>query len=184
MLSLVHATRSACLPYASYEKTGHQIVWFNMKKMPTVNPRSQVTPAETFPPATSSDYQYEFALVPAACHCVTGIFAIQVQRSQMLFQPPVEPRCRLPSPPLQCVCVTLFAVRAAVSRVVLLCDAHTSLAASKRGGGCASLLKAAGESSQRSGGCYQQFQVEAPPKHLPPTGLSQFYRRTHSRGKD
>lgn len=38
-----------------------------------------------------------FCTVSAAYHCVTGIFAIQVQRSQML-----------PSPPVQCVaCLTV-----------------------------------------------------------------------------
>lgn len=31
-----------------------------------------------------------------------------------------------------------------------------------------------------SGGCYQQFKLEAASKHFPPTGLSQFYRRTHT----
>lgn len=43
--------------------------------------------------------------VSAAHHCVTGIFAIQVQKSQMLVQPAV---LQAPSPPVQCVeCLTV-----------------------------------------------------------------------------
>lgn len=90
-----------------------------------------------------------------------------------------------------CCVLACLQLRAAVSRVVLLCDAQTSLAASKQGGGCAALLKESGNRCggahtvqvgrfQRSGDCYQQFKVEAPLKHSPSTGLSQSYRRTHT----
>lgn len=72
--------------------------------------------------------------------------------------------------------------------MVLLCDAQTSLAASKQGGfllkesrdRCAGAHTVQVGRFQRSGDCYQQFKVEAPLKHSPSTGLSQSYRRTHT----
>ena len=161
-MPLVLAIRSAYLPYASYEKTGHQMIWFHIKKTHTGYPCSSAKPAEWFPPSTCSDYQCEFALISSLplydwyfCHSGTKIPNDGSAYCWTTLQAS-QPRCTA------CCVLDCLQLRAAVSRVVLLCDVHISLAAWKQGGSCASFLRASGqccsgahvERSQRSGGWY------------------------------
>lgn len=120
------------LPHGTNEKTGHQMIWFNFKRTCISNLCSNAKPAETFSPSTCPDYQCEFALYQQLTTVLTGIFAIQVQRTQMLVQP-AELQASQPSCAVCCVS-DCWQLGAAATRMVLLCGAHISLAASKRGG--------------------------------------------------
>lgn len=119
------------LPHGSYEKTGHQMIWLNFKRTCIDNPCSSAKSAEIFSPSTCPDYQCEFAQYQQLATVLTGVFAIQVQWSQMLIQPAVlqasQPSCAVWG------VSDCWQLRAEASRVLLLCGAHTSLAASKQG---------------------------------------------------
>lgn len=139
-------------------------------------------PAETFPPSTYSDYQYELALDQPLATVWLALLPFRYKDPKCWFSLLLSHAAAFPALLHSVLCVRLFAAEGCSfqSGTSLWCS-HLTCCIKAGGQLC---LPPEGVWIMlwwgTSWGSYQQFKLEAASKHFPPTGLSQFYRRTHA----